>query len=183
MARANHVLVLILIFIVSILVSLIFVVFKSTQVSFAQTLAATTSTSSEQQIVPESVVPPADVSVKPAVAPSPDVAVSIPTAITQVGQLEDLYFGQTGSYLQIKEDGQLPEYETGTVASKLGQAVPSNVRVDVYDGPRGKGYVVFYSVDDGKTITRYRQGYGPHADEWTSKQVIPHATASSTPQQ
>ena len=76
---------------------------------------------------------------------------------------------------QILKGGTKPSDAKNTVPVK---GFPANTRVDVYDGPAGKGYTVIQEIV-GKEI---HISYGPEADERTKIINLPsvYKTASST---
>jgi len=76
-----------------------------------------------------------------------------------------------GTYVQVLKDGTVPDGKSFDT-SKL----PPNTWVNVYDGPKGKGYQVVTEYEDR---TEY-VGYGPYAAEYTRTEVKPVKTASST---
>ena len=127
----------------------------------------------------EAVEGPAVASTTPEMTPmieSEPVAVS---SVEGISSLEDSYFGQHNKYLQILPGNALPDYESGTVAEKLGATIPADARVDVYEAPGGKGYQITY-VEEG---TAYTVGFGPEADSRTHSYALPlsaTSTASST---
>lgn len=88
---------------------------------------------------------------------------------------EDVYFQANGKYLQVRSDGSLPPYETGTASAKLGGNVPPGARVDVYVAKGGPGYQTTI-VDATGT---HSVGFGPEAKERTFD--IPAPVATSTP--
>jgi hypothetical protein len=84
--------------------------------------------------------------------------------IEEIAELEDAYYGIHGRYLQVMRNNVLPHYESGSVAEKLGKNIAADAHVDVYDGPRGRGY-------------------GPEAARWTAAPRTVYtasAVASST---
>jgi hypothetical protein len=115
------------------------------------------------------------VSIPPKPTPPTDSGIVIAQAIAQ---LEADHFQKTGKYLQVLPDNQLPEYESGSVAERLGTPINANARVDVYESPKGAGYQITFQ--DGNTF--YSFGYGPEwVDRTYSYVVSPAAQASSTP--
>jgi len=132
-----------------------------------------TSTTGEATTTPE-VSQEVAVPVK-ATLPTP-TANSVATA-QDIAGLEAGYFKQSGKYLQILPGNQLPGYETGAVTDKLGAAIRSDARVDVYESAGGAGYQITFQ--DGNTV--YSFGYGPEWVERTYAYAIPTAEASSTP--
>lgn len=89
---------------------------------------------------------------------------------------QEAYFQQHGEYLQIKKNNELPERYTGTVTNKINATIPNDYEVHIYDGPKGKGFVIRWEDANG----RYAQGYGPHASEYT-RTDIKQVSATSTP--
>jgi len=145
------------------------------------TVAATTTPSS----APVSTsTPPASTEAQPS-APAESTATSATTSSITVATrdsiagLEETYRRQTGKYLQIQPGNVLPPYESGTVSEKLGNTIPDNARVDIYEAPGGTGYQISYE-DNGAL---YSFGYGPEAADRTFT-VKPSAivSATSTPQ-
>jgi hypothetical protein len=124
----------------------------------------TATTTPEEAAVPEPVIAP----------PGPD-PLSMSTAIS-IAALQDAYFNEHESYLQILSGNHLPDYETGTVAEKLGQTIDPGTHVDVYENVYGKGYQIFFE-EDGVT---YSAGYGPEAQDRTFTYTLPVLVASST---
>ena len=98
------------------------------------------------------------------------------TTVEQISTLEESYFVKNGKYLQVMPGNKLPGYESGTVIGKLGKNIPAGARVDVYDGPKGLGYLITY--EDAGTI--YTIGFGPEAANFTSSRPVPVIVASST---
>jgi hypothetical protein len=85
------------------------------------------------------------------------------TTVQEVHALERDYFVKNGKYLQIRCDGTLPTYETGTVLEKLGADI-TGFCVDVYrmpdenEQPFGEwGYTVRWHDEDGY----HGEGVGP----------------------
>jgi hypothetical protein len=74
----------------------------------------------------------------------------------------------------------LPSTESGSVQSKFGKALPENVRIDVYNGPHGKGYQITYE-ENGVV---HSVGYGPEAADltYTIELPKPPVSATSTPE-
>ena len=98
-------------------------------------------------------------------------------AIPTTDELEQDYFVTNGKYLQVQKNNQLPEYETGTVRGKLGRNIDPDCRVDVYEGPKGKGFQVVCDKTDGK----HSVGYGPEASGRTWFSPAAPIIASTTP--
>lgn len=146
-------------------------------ISFAET--ATTTSENVPEIPVE--ITPEVAPVKIAVQEQKQDAVGMREVVfSQVETLEQDYFNVSGKYLQVKKNNQLPEYESGTVAEKLGQSLPLNTWVDVYEGPNGKGYIVHYEIEGENGIDRYTKGFGPEADQWTFERLASPIVASST---
>lgn len=113
-------------------------------------------------------------------ATSTDEVLTVKTlSFEELASAEEKYFANYGHYLQVLPDHTLPKYlpyfEGGTVAEKLGGNLPANVFVDVYDGPRGKGFVVSYVASD----TRYYTGYASEAGTNYSYPLHPKPTGGS----
>jgi len=100
-------------------------------------------------------------------APSPS------TVAADVSALQDAYFQQTGSYLQILRGNGLPTYETGTVSEKLGENIPNDGWVHVYEAPGGKGYQVLYEADGvPHSVHAYPHSSGPMVRyPWLNKEL------------
>jgi hypothetical protein len=99
--------------------------------------------------------------------------------MADVSTLEENYYQETGSYLQILRGNGLPTYETGTVAQKLGKGVHEDAWVHVYEAPGGKGYQVFYEEDG----VLHAVGFGPEAAErtFTRSTIVAPSATSTTP--
>ena len=80
-------------------------------------------------------------------------------SVTDILIAQQAYFQANGKYLQIKEGNALPHYEAGTVEQKLGKNVPTNIKVDVYAAPTGRGYQLYYE----DAAARYSVGVGPES--------------------
>lgn len=97
-----------------------------------------------------------------------------PTAVTgttDLAAMEDAYMAANGKPLQVRPDGTLPSYESGTVLQKLGKTVPAGYRVDTYLTPKGEwGYTI--ASPDGAV-----HNYGP---ETYREQAAPPKSATST---
>ena len=106
--------------------------------------------------------------------PTLQSVVSDAVSVEAVSELERVYFDQHGTYLQILPGNQLPEYETGTVESKLGSTVHADIRVDVYEAPEGRGYQVSY-MSNG---VFHSVGYGPEAATRTFTYELSVASSS-----
>ncbi len=98
--------------------------------------------------------------------------------VHSVALLEESYFVNHNKYLQILPDNQLPDYESGTVAEKLGSTIPANMRVDVYESPAGHGYQISYEENG----TSYSFGYGPEFESRTTARPIISNVSSSSAQ-
>ena len=96
--------------------------------------------------------------------------------VQSISALQDAYFEKNGKYLQVLPSGDLPDYESGTVAEKLGAGIPAGARVDVYESPEGFGYQITYEDKD----TIYTVGFGPEAADRTYSRQVPFVVASST---
>ncbi len=103
-------------------------------------------------------------------------AVTVAVTAADVTALEDGYYKKNGRYLQILPGNRLPDYEEGTVAEKLGAGIPTGMRVDVYESPKGFGYQIIYE-DSG---TLYTVGFGPEAEDRTYAYSLPVPSATST---
>jgi hypothetical protein len=89
--------------------------------------------------------------------------------IEEIIGLEDTYHSHNGKYLQVLRNNVLPHYESGSVAEKLGKNIAPDAHVDVYDGPNGKGCVVYYEETTASSTAFYHVGYGPDAVAWTQE--------------
>ena len=96
----------------------------------------------------------------------------------EIAPAEEEYFAKQGKYLQVLAGNRLPHYERGTVAQKLGQNIPADAHVDIYEGPHGKGFMIRYTKDG----MVYSVGYGPEAKTLTYSYKIQTGEASTTPQ-
>ncbi len=97
------------------------------------------------------------------VAPAPDLRVDPedPMAYAHV-DLVQAEFEEKGEVFQILRDGGKPSDVAQT--SKVSSLSGFSYWVDVYEGPKGKGYVINYeTLKDGKTI-RKAANFGP--EEW-----------------
>ena len=66
-----------------------------------------------------------------------------PMTNDEIIALQNAYIAQHGRPLQIMLNNQLPEYETGTVISKLGKKIPDDVKVSIQQFPDGTwGYII-----------------------------------------
>ncbi|OGG50463.1 hypothetical protein A2763_01670 [Candidatus Kaiserbacteria bacterium RIFCSPHIGHO2_01_FULL_54_36] len=133
--------------------------------------------------LPEEAASPVPAAESAAAATSPPAATTTPaspittsTTVEDISALQESYYQKSGKYLQILPGNQLPEYESGTVAEKLGANVPADVRVDVYAGPQGKGYQITYEEEG----TIYIVGFGPEAEHRTYSYPAPTPSATST---
>ena len=66
-----------------------------------------------------------------------------PSIEEEIGLLENTYFAKHGKYLQVLPNNKLPDYENGTVQSKLGKTIPDNCSVDVYENPQEGKFILF----------------------------------------
>lgn len=130
----------------------------------AATPEVATSTELTQQSPPTPPLPPEP-------TPSPQNAMAL-----EISNLEDQYMQKTGKYLQIIAGNQLPTYESGSVAGKLGKNIPDDVNVDVYEAVSGKGYQIYF--EEGDIV--YSYGYGPEATERTYRLQIPVPSSAAT---
>jgi hypothetical protein len=110
------------------------------------------------------------------VLPDFTAATSCDAIIAGVESLEDAYYSQNSTYFQILPGNALPTYESGTVASNLGEDIPGNVQVDIYDAPSGQGYQVTFQQDG----TEYSTGEGPESADRSFTQVLPVAAAATS---
>lgn len=105
--------------------------------------------------------------------------VAVRSQVDGIADLENKYIRKNGKYLQVLPGNKLPEYERGIVNARLGDDLPRNYRVDVYESPLGVGYQVIYS----ESGTTYSIGYGPEATDRTYTIQPQLNAASSTPVQ
>jgi hypothetical protein len=104
-------------------------------------------------------------------------AVATATTTEAVSSLEETYFQHHGRYLQVLKNNQLPGYEYGTAAEKLGGEIPASWYIHVYQAEEGFGYQIFYSDEE----TMYSVGFGPEAESRTYSNPLPTpSTATST---
>lgn len=68
-----------------------------------------------------------------------------------IHQFEEQYYQENGEYMQVLRGGNKPS-DVKKFNKKLFKQIKKadNYRVDVYDGPEGKGYKIIY--EDDKTI-------------------------------
>ena len=73
----------------------------------------------------------------------------------------------------------LPSTESGSVQSKFGKALPEHIRIDVYEGPHGRGYEISYTENG----IEHHVGYGSEAADrtYTIELPKPAPSATSTP--
>lgn len=79
-----------------------------------------------------------------------------------------------GRYLQILKDGTVADAKNLMLFDT--KRLPPNTFVNVYDGPKGKGYQIVTEFSD--RIEYY--GYGPAAKDYTYTEIKNTLTASST---
>lgn len=89
--------------------------------------------------------------------------------VEEIVQLQETKEAFGGDYQQYLKGGALPESE-----EKLA-TIPETTRVDVYEGPTGKGYVIVQEFAD-RTV---HLGYGPEAEALT-KIELKDATSTKT---
>jgi len=106
---------------------------------------------------------------EPLGAPSLDTLHKLETA-------QEAHKNATGRYLQILKNNRLPSYETGSVRNKLGNTIPTNWEVQVYDEPESRGsthgYYIMHSDDEGE------YWYDPKGI-WNRTVLYPKATSTS----
>ncbi len=152
--------------------------------SFAAIAAtSSTSTSSDNSMVTAatstSSTPTATTTSSGAIPSSPTVAVATTTPTEDlIVSLEHSYYLRHDGYLQVLPGDILPPRESGTVKSNLGQDLPTNVRIDVYESPKGIGYQVMYQ----DTQNSYSFGFGPEAATRTFTIPLTAVSATSTGQ-
>lgn len=81
--------------------------------------------------------------------------------VEEIVQLQETKELIEGDYQQYLKGGMLPESE-----EKLA-TIPDTTRVDVYDGPKGKGYIIVQEFAD-RTVSL---GYGPEAADYTKVEL------------
>ena len=93
------------------------------------------------------------------------------TIDAEIQAFQDSYFQKNGYYwqgLQTTGDKTLKptnEVETWSDAGiSLDPDTKYSTRVDVYDGPKGKGYVIVYSFMDGDTLWQKGINFGPEIE-------------------
>lgn len=94
----------------------------------------------------------------------PTIPTEVRSVVDDIATFEERRMRQGGRYLQVLKGNKLPSYEKGSVLEKLGRDVPTNVRVNIYEAPGGRGYQILYTAGDG---TVYSVGYGPEAKDRT----------------
>jgi hypothetical protein len=134
---------------------------------------ATTTQEGETPAAPVEVVGEATPPAQPAISGAAE-------SVGEIGVLEQEYMSKYGRYLQVMPGNTLPSYESGSVQAKFGKALPENIRIDVYEGPHGKGYQIYYEEDG----VAHSVGYGPEAADrtFTIEFPKPAVTATSTPE-
>lgn len=95
--------------------------------------------------------------------------------VQDIQTLQEAYFAKNGKYLQVIEGNKLPEYEKGSVKSKLGVLIDSKYTIDVYESPNGKGYRVRW--EDAQGV--HSVGHGTDAEQFTF--FYPTQTSTTTP--
>ena len=138
------------------------------QVSLEITVTETSATSTETSTTSEPVVAEEPVVTESVVNEIPAESAATDTQTTAVGNIHDLqaaYFAKHKRYLQVLCDGTLPEYEDGTVESRLGQGIPSGYCVDVYLTPLSRGGEWGYVIRWEDNTYQYVEGYGPEKSE------------------
>ena len=111
----------------------------------------------------------------------PKTAAPLLSAIMALGMAKRRHLGRReyGSYLRVLSGNTLPSYESGSVQSKFGKALPENIRIDVYNSPHGLGYQIYYEENG----VAHSVGYGPEAADrtFTIEFPKPAPSATSTP--
>ncbi|HEY4516867.1 MAG TPA: hypothetical protein VJG64_02875 [Candidatus Paceibacterota bacterium] len=95
----------------------------------------------------------------------------------RIKTLEDTYYLQHGTYLQILYGNLLPTYESGTVAEKLGETIPDNMRVDIYEAPSGPGYQIIFQLAG----IEYSIGKGPESPRRSYMITLPIVAEPADP--
>lgn len=104
-----------------------------------------------------------------------------------VTELSDPGIVTTDQLIQVQEERKISgeQYEQllkggvkpGDATDKRKrEGIADNIRVDVYDGPKGAGYVIVEQVGDKEVHV----GFGPEAEERTMIITKPGGTASTT---
>ena len=84
------------------------------------------------------------------------------------------FFNAHGKYLQVLPNSKLP---SGAEAKTLlGKDLPAGAVIDEYVAPKGAGYQIRWSDENGD----YSKGYGPEADGRTWVHLIATTSATST---
>lgn len=97
------------------------------------------------------------------------------TQVQDIAQVQQERFVTDGHYMQVLPGG----FKPSDAADKGRQRnFPDNMRVDVYDGPQGKGYTVVETLPDGREI---HVSYGPEAAQRSIITGPNDISASSTP--
>lgn len=82
-----------------------------------------------------------------------------------------------GDYVQVTKEGKVFNKDTLVVEDSLKSKLPIDTEINVYDGPRGKGYQIINKTDTQIIAT----GYGPDAADFTYTVDLPVPIASTTP--
>lgn len=109
----------------------------------------------------------------------PEATTSEPVLLTsfkEVGVAEDTYYKKYGTYYQILLGNILPSYEKTDISVALGNTIPSNMIVNTYSGPKGDGYQIIWTDDQGT----YAVATGTQAKEFTFEVPLPKIVATST---
>lgn len=134
--------------------------------------AASSTTTTTAEVATTSAEVAAD---KPQATTTPESAEELAERAAAKGVIDDItadqekYFAEHGEYLPILPNGKLLPGKAGSVAEKLGRDIPADAFVEVYDGPRGKGYRVAYTHGN----KYYSVGYGPDAAAFTYSYDLP----------
>lgn len=98
-------------------------------------------------------------------------------SIQEIHTLQEAYFQEYGTYLQVLENSCLPHYQRGTVAEKLGKKIPEDCSVDIHLYPDGsQGYDITCEVD-GQVI---KEKGGAEPTPTIVEPIKPPETATST---
>lgn len=98
-------------------------------------------------------------------------------ATSTIASAEDAYFQANGKYIQILPGSRLAPYDTGSLSAKIGANIPADIRVDVYESDKGKGYQITYTDDTGY----HSIANGPEASSRTVFVPKPVLIATTTP--
>lgn len=89
---------------------------------------------------------------------------------------QEALLAKYGEYISTDESGNLYYKDQLINESKFKNKIPPNTKINVYDGPKGKGFMVSHRTGDLVTV----YGFGPEANE-LSTQYFDTKWASTTP--